>query len=170
MILGDVLEFFNAYRVAFQHLTSFLLAAAIWRWGGGPERWLMGVFLATMVMPIYVIWALNLGAAEIGPYAGVIFGIDVIAALLFTAIALNANRNYPLWIAGFQLVALGAHAAQAMIDSVSALAFVVLVIGPSYGQLLVLALGFVRHRQRERRYGAYRDWRLFPPGLRWLRT
>ena len=168
-MLGDIVEFLNAYRVALQHLTSLLLAAAVWRWGGGPERWLMGVFLATMVLPMYVAWALDLEAVEIGPYAGVIFGIDVIAAALFTAVALYANRNYPLWIAGFQLVALGAHVVQVMVGGVSSLAFVLLVTGPSYGQLFVLLAGFIRHRRRERRFGAYRDWRLSPPGLPWLR-
>lgn len=167
--MSDWLEFFNAYRVTAQHAVAFLLAAAIWRWGGGPERWLIGTFLATMVVPVYGVWWLGLGAAEVGPYAPVLFLIELIAAALFVAIALHANRNYPLWIAGFQLVAVVTHIVQSMVDTVSPLAIAFLIIGPSYGQLLVLLGGFVRHRERERRVGPYREWRLTPPGLRWIR-
>ncbi|GAA0756125.1 hypothetical protein FHS52_000174 [Erythromicrobium ramosum] len=166
---SDLLDLFNTYRVAAQHLTSFLLAAAIWRWGGAPERWLIGVFIATMVLPMYVGFWLNLGALETGPYAPVIFLIDVIAAAMFVAIALNANRNYPLLIAGFQLVSVVAHLVQSMVDVASTLAFAILIISPSYGELLVLLGGLVRHWLRERRFGPYRDWRLTAPGIHWQR-
>lgn len=165
----DWAEIFNTYRATAQHLTAFLLAAAIWRWGGGPERWLIGTFLATMVLPIYVVWWLDLGAAEVGPYAPVMFLIDVFAAVQFVAIALNANRNYPLWIAGFQLVAVVAHAVQSMVDTVTPFAIAVLIIGPSYCQLLLLLGGCLRHWRREHRFGPYREWRAAPPGLRWFR-
>lgn len=164
--MGDWLELFNIYRVPAQHLTSFLLAAAIWRWGAGPERWLMGSFLATMVMPVYVVWWLGLGALESGPHAAVFMMVDMLAAVLFTAIALNANRNYPLWVAGFQFVAVGAHLVQMLVDGISPLAVAVLVIGPSYFQLLLLFGGFVRHTQRQRRFGRYREWRLMEPLVR----
>jgi hypothetical protein len=161
--MGELLELFNAYRVPAQHLTSFLLAAAIWRWGAGPERWLIGSFLATMVLPVYVVWWLGLGALETGSHAPIFMLIDMLAAVLFTAIALNANRNYPLWIAGFQLVAVGAHLVPALVEGVSPLAVAVLVIGPSYFQLLLLIAGFVRHAQRQRHFGRYREWRVVEP-------
>ncbi len=159
----DWLELFNTYRVPAQHLTSLLLAAAIWRWGAGPERWLIGSFLVTMVMPVYVVWWLGLGALESGPHAPFFMLIDMLAAVLFTGIALNANRNYPLWIAGFQLVAVGAHLVQAFVEGVSPLAVAVLVIGPSYFQLLLLMGGFARHVKRLRRFGPYREWRFVEP-------
>ena len=157
--MSEWLEFFNAYRVPAQHLTSFLLAAAIWRWGAGPERWLIATFIGTMVLPIYIVWWFGLGALESGPHAPVSMAIDMLAAVLFTSIAVNANRNYPLWIAGFQLVAVGAHIVKALVEGVSPLAVAVLVIGPSYFQILLLLGGFVRHTQRQRRFGRYRDWR-----------
>lgn len=167
--MSDLIEFFNAYRALLQHLFAFALAGAIWRCGAGPERWLISVFIVTMILPVYVVWWLGLGAAETGPYAPVLFVIDILAAGFYMFIAVNANRNYPLWIAGFQVVSVVAHVVQAMVDTVSPLAFAILVIGPSYGALLVLAVGFVRHVVRERRFGPYREWRLTPPGLGWLR-
>jgi hypothetical protein len=162
--MSDLLDLYNAYRVPALHLTSLLLAAAIWRWGGSPERWLIGIFVATMVLPVYLVWWLGVGAAfEIGPYAPFAMLLDMIAAVLFVGVALNANRNYPLWIAGFQLVAVGAHLVQALVDSVLPLAVAILVIGPSYCQLLLLIAGFASHIQRQRRFGQYREWRVTAP-------
>lgn len=161
--MGDLLDIFNTYRVPAHHLTSFLLAAAIWRWGAGPERWLIASFIATMILPVYVVWWLGLGALETGPHAPIFMMIDILAAVLFTTIALKANRNYPLWIAGFQLVAVGAHLVQTLVEGVSPLAVALLVIGPSYFQLLLLIGGFLRHVQRQRRFGRYREWRLAAP-------
>lgn len=167
--MGEALELFNTYRVAAQHLASLMLAGAIWRWGGGPERWLIGIFVATMVLPVHVFDWFSSGPAETGPLAPLVFLLDLIAATMFIGIAVNANRNYPLWIAAFQVVAVVAHLVKALVDSVSPLAFAVLVIGPSYCQLLLLIGGFVRHRLREQRAGPYREWRLTAPGLHWLR-
>jgi hypothetical protein len=167
--MGDVLELFNAYRVPAQHLTSFLLAAAIWRWGGAPERWLIGVFLATMVLPVYVAWWLGVSGPETSSLAPVFMLVDMVAAALFTGIAVNANRNYPLWIAGFQLVAVGAHLVHKLIGGIEPLAVAVLVIGPSYFQLLLLGGGFLRHALRQRRFGQYREWRLSGPAAGRLR-
>ncbi len=168
--MGDLFELFNAYRVSAQHLTSVLLAAAIWRWGGAPERWLIGAFLATMVIPIYVGQLFGLDAVDLGPYAPPIITGDLVATVLFVGIALNANRNYPLWIAGFQLVAVVAHLVKALVPNVSELAYAIMVIGPSYCQLLVLIGGFVRHAQRQNRFGPYREWRLGSAGLQGRRA
>ena len=168
--MGDLLDFFNAYRAPAQHLVSFILAGAIWRWGRGPERWLIAVFIATMVLPVYVIWWLQPDPASSSVHAAAYVILDVIAAALFVGIALHANRNYPLWIAGFQLVALAAHSIKAVVDSVSPMAFALLIIGPSYCQLLLLLGGFTRHVLREQRFGPYREWRLASPGAGWLRA
>jgi hypothetical protein len=166
--MGDLLDIFNAYRVPALHLTSFLLLGGIWRWGGGPERWLIGIFIAIMVLPTYVIWWFGLGAAEVGPYAPVVMLLDMSAAAMFIGVALKANRNYPLWIAGFQLVAVGAHLVRSIVDTISPLAVAILVIGPAYCQLLLLLGGFVRHALRERRFGPYREWRQVSPSARGL--
>jgi hypothetical protein len=165
--MSEWFEWFNGYRVPAQHLTSLLLAAAIWRWGGAPERWVIGVFLATMVVPVYVAEAFGMTAIDLGPYAPSVVTLDLLAAIMFVGIALNANRNYPLWIAGFQLVAVVAHLVKAVVSNVSPLAYAVLVIGPSYCQLLLLLGGFARHALRQRRFGPYREWRTGAKTLLW---
>jgi len=162
-----LLQLFNEYRVEAQHIASVLLALAIWRRGASPERWLIGLFLATMVVPTYLFPALGLGHLNFGPNAWIWVAIDVVAGFAFVTIALNANRNYPLWIAGLQLVAIGAHASRELVDGISPFAYAILAIGPSYGQLLVIFVGFLRHTRRVSRFGAYRDWRFArrPSGL-----
>lgn len=159
------MQFYNDYRVPAQHLIAILLAGAIWRRGGDPERWLIAAFLGTMVMPIWVLWWFGFGSSIDGGVK--LFGllVDVVAAVLFIAIALRANRNYPLWIAAFQLVALGGHLVGLVPVGVSPLALVILLVGPSYCQLLLLFAGFVRHVRRERRFGPYRAWRNAPPAI-----
>jgi cytochrome c biogenesis protein CcdA len=105
---------------------------------------------------------MGLGEFGVNFYSGFYVLLDLAAAALFITVALNANRNYPLWIAGFQLVALGAHVVKAVPDTSSTLGIAILVIGPSYFQLLLLLGGFIRHRRRERRFGPYREWRTSP--------
>ncbi|MBA4007275.1 MAG: hypothetical protein C0486_00640 [Erythrobacter sp.] len=158
--MSDWLELFNAYRAPAQHIASLLLAAAGWRWGGGPERWMTAAFVLTMIMPLYLIRLA--GGDTLAEYQWAYVTLDLIAAAIFTAVAVNANRNYPLWVAGFQLVAVGAHMVGALVPAVSPLALAILIIGPSYCQLLVLFAGFVRHVRRERQFGPYRAWRTSP--------
>lgn len=163
--MTELVEFLNTYRAPAQHFVAILLAAAMWRWGGAPERWLGAVFVATMVATVYVLNSLFPARKLDDPWFMYRMMVDVVAAVTFIAIALKANRNYPLWIAGFQLVSLGAYLVKAVAPDVSQLALVILIIGPSYCQLLVLFGGFVRHLRRERRFGPYRDWRITPPAI-----
>jgi hypothetical protein len=159
-----LLDLFNTYRGEVQHLTAILLAAAIWRWGAAPERWIIALFIMTMIVPSKVFEWFDLGNLFIGPYGWIYVLLDVLAGLGFVAVALKANRNYPLWIAGFQLVAVSAHAVKGLVDAVSPIAYLILATGPSYCQLLLIFAGFVRHVRRERRFGQYRDWRVPLPG------
>jgi heme exporter protein D len=157
-----MIDFFNTYRVAILHFASVLVALAIWRWGRGPERWLIAIYLVTMVAPFYATLLLGLGYLANGPYSWFYFATDLAALAGFVLVALNANRNYPLWIAGFQLVAVGGQAMRGLFDGISLLALLILIVGPSYCQLLLIFGGFLRHRARERRYGSYREWRTPP--------
>jgi hypothetical protein len=154
-----LIDLFNAYRGDAQHIASVVLALAIWRWGASPERWMIGIFLLTMVVPNYLAELFGISVMVFGPAAWIYVVIDIVAAVVMVGIAVNANRNYPLWVAAFQLVALGAHAVRGLVDSVSPLAYVILASGPSYCQLLLIFGGFVRHVRRERRFGPYREWR-----------
>lgn len=159
-----LLDLLNLYRTDAQHIASALLALAIWRWGAAPERWLISLFVVAMVAPLYLFRFFGLGDTAFGPFAWLWVGIDLFATVGFVVIAVNANRNYPLWIAGFQLVAISAHVVREMVDAVSPLAYLILATGPSYCQLALIFAGFVRHLIRQNRFGQYRAWRAPLPG------
>ncbi|HSF11947.1 MAG TPA: hypothetical protein VLA50_03170, partial [Erythrobacter sp.] len=108
-----MLELFNSYRVEAQHISSVILALAIWRWGAGPERWMIGIFIAAMVVPVYIFDALGIDLSAIGSGADIYVLIDILAGAGFGLVALKANRNYPLFVAGFQMVAIATHGVEA---------------------------------------------------------
>ncbi|MBU2588667.1 MAG: hypothetical protein KJ872_11195 [Alphaproteobacteria bacterium] len=162
-----MLDLFNTYRGDVQHIASVLLALAIWRWGAAPERWSIAIFVAAMVVPVRLFEWLGNGSLVFGSLAWIYVTIDLLAGAAFVAVALNANRNYPLWIAGFQLVAISAHAVKGLVDTVSPIAYLILASGPSYCQLALIFAGFARHVTRTRQFGPYRDWRSSTPGAQW---
>lgn len=153
LLSGDV-------RYWLQILLIAGLAIAGWRWGGGPER-ALAALLGAMVLADglnHVMFARSVGFLTIG------FGhlaIDLAAALAATAVALFANRMYPLWFAAFQILALLAHLARGIAHGIAPLAFAIMYTGPSYFQIVLLAAGIWLHRRRVRKHGPYRSWRSF---------
>lgn len=167
-----MIEFIANHRADLQYIASLVLGLAMLLRGGGPERAIAVMFTGVLMMPLIIFRLLKTGGTMMfGDLAMIYVALDVIALGGFVLIALNANRNYPLWIAGFQMVAVGAHLVRGIIDSVSPVAYVVLAVGPSYGQLLLMLAGFLRHRARIRQFGSYRDWRIghgMPQVAAWL--
>lgn len=72
----------------------------------------------------------------------------LLAALL--AIALKANRFWPLWVAAIQCLALAAHAARAFDADILPLAYWWIVGKLSYPMLVLLIIGTERHHRRRR--------------------
>jgi hypothetical protein len=66
-----MLEVFNTYRVDVQQIASVVLALAIWRLGAAPERWMMAIFVVTMVLPVRLFGWLGLGNLALGQFAWV---------------------------------------------------------------------------------------------------
>lgn len=152
--------FASEYRLIAQDVLSVVLLISAFIWGGAPERavaaaWFLifqGLsFLRKLVWP---------GPIQLMDIDIFLASTDVIACIVFVAIALYANRNYTLWIAAMQVLAASAHVARGLVESIAPVAYVVMVAAPGWIQLLILAIGLVRHVRRKRQYGTYRDWRL----------
>jgi hypothetical protein len=134
------------------------------RRGGGPERCVAATFVAMFLLDrLYhlivtggtAIWTMSdYNRVDVGH-----LGIDILATASFVAIALTANRIYPLWIAGMQLVALTSYFSRSVIPDLHPVAYAMLERGPSWLQIAGFAAGMVAHLWRTRRRKAYRCWR-----------
>lgn len=147
------------FRPYAQDAAALLICGAAFLWGGGPERavaltWAICFELAERLyqLPAPVSFRLT----EVDAFLAT---VDVVAGLTWITIALYANRNYTLWIAGLQVLAMTAHLARGFVETISPVAYVTMVTAPGWFQLILLAIGVVRHVMRKRVHGPYRDWR-----------
>ena len=132
------------------------------RVGRGPERWMAWtLFGMSMSSKFYTLVLGNRPSRmEVDP---VLFVIEAAVTTVMVAVALRANRNYTLWMAGFQIIALMAHFAKGAADQISPLAYVIMVVAPSYLQIITLGLGIWLHLKLVLRDGNYRSWRSSSP-------
>ena len=153
---------FSDYRPYVQDVVAWALCCAALVWGGGPER----VVAATWLIFFELGDILHKTVFGVGRQLEVIdwyfASIDVFVGGVYIGTALYANRNYTLWIAAMQVLAMIAHVSRGMIDVISPITYAVMVIAPGWLQLLFLAIGLTRHIRRRRKHGEYRDWRFIP--------
>lgn len=155
----------SEYRPFIQDIFGLSLFVAAWLWGGGPERaiaasWM--VFFEGLPRLYKGYYGASYQLEQVDLFYA---SMDGAACVLWIAIALNANRNYPLIIAAMQILALAAHLARGLIETISPIAYATMVIAPGWIQLCVLAVGLFRHVMRKKQYGPYRDWRV---PVRWF--
>jgi hypothetical protein len=134
---------------------------AFWR-GAGPERWIAGIFVMMFVLDRLYHFQFGPGHIFLGADLGHML-IDGAATALFVWIALSANRVYPIWVAGFQLMATVSHIVRAISPAIAGYAYTVLMIFPSHLQTAAFGLGVCLHIRREIRHGPYRSWRVSSP-------
>lgn len=138
-------------------LLALLLAAAL-RWGASPERLCASVPVGMEAMDAVYHALAGRGAVYLSVDVGHLV-IDSLAAAALLAVALNANRYYPLWMVAFQLISVLAHFAREASTAVAGLAYAYLAYGPFYLELAVALVGIALHARRVRRAGTYRSWR-----------
>ncbi|MEL6237802.1 MAG: hypothetical protein AAFQ90_04320 [Pseudomonadota bacterium] len=154
-------------RPFIQDIVFFTLFACAVIWGGAPER----AIAATWMILFEGVTRIYRGISGLGYQLEHVdlfhASIDGVVCLSWVTIALYANRNYPLLIAALQLLVVSAHLARGLIETVSPIGYAIMVIAPSWLQLIVLSIGLVRHAMRQRRFGPYRDWRRSPGSVGW---
>lgn len=147
-------------RALIQDFLVFGLAVAALYWGSTPERAAIAIWFFCIEVPnhIYLRWLHNeVSLSDVDLFMA---SSDLVAGILWVALALYANRNYTLFIAGVQLLAIGSHVSRGLVESVSPIAYALLVVAPGWMILAIMAVGFVRHARRKGVYGSYRDWRV----------
>lgn len=147
-------------RADVQSIYAWVICGAALIWGGGPERAVALVWLIFFKLIDGIYHAVFTEDYQLVTVDLFHAGMDASAALCWLLIALYANRNYPLWIAAMQILAVIAHVARGIAEPISPIAYATMAFAPAYFQLLFLTVGLARHIIRKREYGKYRDWRV----------
>lgn len=155
-----------AARAYLLHGVLVVLFVLALRRGGAPERILTTTLLAMLVVDrIYhlitdgdavVLWGVDLGH----------FTIDLVALAILLVVATWANRIYPLWIGGAQLIALSSHFYPLIAHDLRGTSYLAMSIMPSYAQTIAMACGLTAHMRRVRKRGNFRSWRVSSALLR----
>ena len=141
-------------RIAFFWFTLSAVAGyALWR-GGGPER------------AVAILLLLATGATIVVRPSGPLFddvetGVLLVDGALFLgllAVAVRAERYWPLWMTALQGIALAGHGAKAVNPYVIPFTYAILLAFWAYPMLALLAVGTWRHRRRLRKFGTDRSW------------
>lgn len=124
--------------------------------GGRPERVAMLAQLGAFLFGISVI------AFHWTNWRGFPVGVamaDVGLAVALTALALKANRLWPMVLAGLQLATVFAHAAKVLSVPLPTAGYAIFVQLWGWPMLLVTAIGIYKHRERTKRHGSEQDWK-----------
>lgn len=136
-------------------LTALFLLAL--KFGGGPERLVAGLLLATDALDHvqhYFFGPTNF--IHVDPGHVVLDSITLAGALW---VALRANRFWPLPVCSLQFIQLSGHfAILAPIPGINQ-AYWALSIIPGWLQMALVLIGIIAHTRRRQRIGSYRDWR-----------
>ena len=143
------------------HILVFNLALlgatlyAFWR-GGSPERATAAVFLVAAVASFLLP---HTGTRSIEP---LLAAIDALTWFALTAIALKANRFWPMYQSALLLLTLAVHGVKIYQPGFPHWMYISTNGKLAYPTLILLAIGVVRHRQRLAQFGVDRPWSTSP--------
>ena len=129
-----------------------------WRYGGGPER------IGVAILTIGSVLTLAVVSAPVSRFHSVEIGIllvDTVALLSFLALALFAERLWPLWVTSLHAVGTAGHAVKLVDPQVIGSAYQFALAFWSYPMLLLIALGTWNHQKRLARFGVDKSWSSF---------
>lgn len=136
----------NMERIAF----DVCLAAACfiaWKRGGKPEQIAAALFVAAGFGSWIVVGE---SASIFSSTEWELFAIDFALFFALVALALTADRYWPMWLSSLQFVSVWMHPAFGLSESKMAYAYAVASIIWSYPMLLILVLGALRYHKRTR--------------------
>ena len=139
-------------------LVAWLMAV---RWGEWPERAAALAMLGAHALDRYYHWLI----AGLGRYGVVDPGhlaIDFYLLASFLTIALAADRQWTLWAAGAQVVAMLSHPVRLVSGRVAELAYAVMIQAPSYLQTALIFVGIAFAAMRCGRLRSRRRWSRSP--------
>jgi hypothetical protein len=130
--------------------------------GGAPERIGASAY-ALAVAATHVILLSHAGRWQ-GLELGV-FTVDLLLFMLFSILAVRANRFWPIWVSGFLGLGVLGHLARWAEADVFWWAYAVIMSIWSYPILAIIALGTWNHHRRIRLNGVDKPWSTISGGL-----
>jgi len=129
-----------------------------WWKGGGPERaaatiYVAGVLLTKVAQNASGTWWSSVEAG--------VFAVDIAVLIGLLAVALKAERFWPLWLTAFHLLGTTGHVVKMADPSLIRWGYAFLIAAWSYPMLTLIAAGTWNHRRRLARFGADRSWSTF---------
>ena len=126
--------------------------------GGGPERIGMAIYAAGSVLTYVAVSAppIRFRGVEVG-----VFIVDVCVFTSFVALALRANRFWPIWVSALIGIGLLGSLAMMLHPRVIPWAYAVVLSIWSYPILLLMVIGTRNHQRRLTRNGADPSWTRF---------
>lgn len=125
------------------------------RTGGKPERWTAGLFVGAglLTLAVHSPWPVRYVGLETS-----VLLVDLLLLVCLLAIALHADRFWPLLMASFQTMAVAAHVAKALDLRLGAGAYQQALVFWSYATLPLLVFAIWRHGRRKALGVEVRDW------------
>lgn len=126
--------------------------------GGAPERWGAAVLGGIVAIDplVHQFIPVRYLSVDLGHLS-----IDAAGLLALGAIALRANRYWPLWLSALQTITVMSHVAKLIDVGIHPVAYAGMQVVWSYLMILGLALGVRAHQRRLRRNGADQSWSNF---------
>lgn len=123
--------------------------------GGAPERIGAAIYAGGSFATLAVVSAppIRFQGIEVG-----VFIVDGFVFLGFLALALRANRFWPLWVSALVGIGIAGHLAMLLRPQVIPWAYAAVLSIWSYPILAVMTAGTWRHRRRRIRNGADPSW------------
>jgi hypothetical protein len=123
--------------------------------GGAPEKVGTAILAIGSVLSVAAVSnpTSRFGAVEVG-----VFLVDIITLLAFLALALRAERYWPLCVAALQAIGTAGHAAKLLDPGVIRSAYAIVLSLWGYLMLLLIAFGTWNHQRRLARFGVDKSW------------
>jgi hypothetical protein len=142
------------------YFRAFLILCCSYAWwkGGGPERTGAAIIATGVVLTKLAgaAWATRWSGVENG-----IFAVDLAVLVALVALALTAERFWPLWLTALHLLGTAGHLVKMADPTLIRWGYAFLIAIWSYPMLALIVIGTWNHRRRLARFGADRSWSSF---------
>jgi hypothetical protein len=162
--MRSLLDFYTMARpgspplnvVVYQVLLLACWAYALVR-GGTPERIGVTILVAGsyLTMAAASVFHTRFRSVEVG-----ILIVDLLCVAAFLALALRADRFWPLWVAALQIIGTAGHAVKSVDPDIVGRTYAFMLAIWAYPMILLMIAGTWRHRQRLAHRGVDKSWSL----------